>query len=239
MKIAVLSDIHSNIDALTAVLNDSKDCDYYINLGDVVGYNYDPNGCVNKLVELRDSGKLIISIGGNHDYAVLTGNYDGFNTDHGKKALDITRKIMGRKYIKKLGNLFFSIKLGEELNNSGIKFYHALLKVQDGKRKYVNIYPNNALDIIPCINKSKAVLCGHSHLQFSEVVQNVLIHNPGSVGQPRNCNELAQYSVIDITNNDISNVELRCVEYDISKVANENRKLGLDIFLSQRLYLGI
>jgi len=238
MKIAVISDIHSNSVALDAVLNKIDSCDYIINLGDIVGYNNDPRGCIDRLLELKESGKLIMSLSGNHDYAVITGNYDGFNTYHGKKALDITRKIMGKNYIHKLDDLIFANEFSMRLCDSGIKFYHALLKVKNGNRKYVNIYPSNIKELLS-IKDLQAVFVGHSHLQFNELVDNVRIINPGSVGQPRNTNPNAQYSIINISNFMLTDVELYNVEYDIKSVAISNNKLGMDIFLSQRLFLGI
>ena len=77
MKVAVISDIHSNIEALKAVLDaiDQEDISLIINLGDLVGYNASPVECVD-LVQ----GRQIISIQGNHDRAATEMKHaEGFN----------------------------------------------------------------------------------------------------------------------------------------------------------------
>ena len=65
MKIAIFSDIHANLEALEAVLADTKNqgCTDYVCLGDVVGYNADPVACLNII---RDMGCPIVK--GNHDF---------------------------------------------------------------------------------------------------------------------------------------------------------------------------
>ena len=86
MRIAVLSDIHSNLPALDAVLADAGLVDGIWHLGDVVGYGPDPNGVVSRL---RDVGA--IGVRGNHDAAACGGTeIDWFNAD-ARRAMEWTR----------------------------------------------------------------------------------------------------------------------------------------------------
>ena len=74
VRIAVLSDVHSNFDALQAVLSDIGDFDALVCLGDFVGYGAQPNEVVSKIRSLRPDAIVM----GNHDYAVSTGDTSGF-----------------------------------------------------------------------------------------------------------------------------------------------------------------
>lgn len=65
MKIGIISDIHSNSEALNSVLENIKEIDEFICLGDIVGYGADPNYCIEKI-----KGLNCRCIGGNHDFAI-------------------------------------------------------------------------------------------------------------------------------------------------------------------------
>src|SRR3990172_9840728 len=107
MKYAVISDIHSNIEALTETLKkiDSIGVDLILSLGDIVGYNSNPNECV-ELVRKRN----ILSIAGNHDIrAAGQKEPDDFN-QAAKKALLWTRENLSP------GNAAFLKELPESLS---------------------------------------------------------------------------------------------------------------------------
>ncbi|HDP37076.1 MAG TPA: metallophosphatase family protein, partial [Candidatus Atribacteria bacterium] len=66
MKIGIISDIHSNSEALNSVLENIKEVDEFICLGDIVGYGADPNCCIEKIKDLNCR-----CIGGNHDFGAI------------------------------------------------------------------------------------------------------------------------------------------------------------------------
>ncbi|NCO24643.1 MAG: metallophosphoesterase, partial [bacterium] len=66
MKFGIISDIHSNSEALDCTLNNMGKVDEFICLGDIVGYGADPNYCIKKIKDLNCR-----CIGGNHDFAVI------------------------------------------------------------------------------------------------------------------------------------------------------------------------
>jgi predicted phosphodiesterase len=85
MRYAILSDVHSNIEALTAVRRalEAEGVDSYICLGDVVGYGASPNECCDLLRELCD-----VTLLGNHDAAVAGRMDYSFYYDAARQALD-------------------------------------------------------------------------------------------------------------------------------------------------------
>ncbi len=80
MRYAVISDIHNNLEAFNAALKDieQQNVDQICCLGDLLGYGPNPIECVDKMIKLRDSGKLAFCLSGNHDQAYLF-DPNGFN----------------------------------------------------------------------------------------------------------------------------------------------------------------
>ncbi len=105
MRILVISDIHANLDAFDAVLQDARgQWDYVWCLGDVVGYGPDPNDCVERLRELPH-----LCLAGNHDWAAL-GRLDlsTFNSD-ARAAVTWTSAALrpaGRRWLEALPTTF-------------------------------------------------------------------------------------------------------------------------------------
>src|SRR4030066_270656 len=82
MKIGIISDIHSNYEAINSVLKNMKEADKFLCLGDIVGYGADPNCCIEKIIDLNCK-----CIGGNHDFTVagkIDINYFNFIAGVGK-----------------------------------------------------------------------------------------------------------------------------------------------------------
>jgi predicted phosphodiesterase len=100
MRVAVLSDIHSNLTALDAVLAAAGPVDAIWHLGDVVGYGPDPNGVVRRLMEVGAVG-----VRGNHDAAAAGGSeIEWFNTD-ARRAMEWTRTVVSAPTVTWLRDL--------------------------------------------------------------------------------------------------------------------------------------
>ena len=247
--IALISDIHSNLAALEAVLTDirAKNVDEIICLGDVVGYGPDPEACIDFLKDL----KTVLL--GNHDEAVLTGEASDFNL-RARRAVDWTRK-----------------RLNENIQNDPIKqerwnFLERMQSIlQDGNLTFVHGSPRNPTKeyVIPrdAMNQAKMKdiferipgLCfgGHTHLpgvftpnfEFltPKDMNNIYIHdgskafvNIGSVGQPRDGDIRASYVTYDG-----ESVVWRRIEYDVQKTVQKIHAIdGLDRSLGDRLLEG-
>jgi putative phosphoesterase len=217
MKIAVLSDIHSNWVALQAVLADLPDVDV-VCAGDVVGYNPWPGECVDAMVE-RDVPTVI----GNHDRAVATETPFAFNS-MAEAGVEHSRGELGD------GQLDWLRSLPDErlVCDGRVRIVHGH---PDDPDRYT--YPD---DFGPDLLDDEDVLVmGHTHVQHHEVYEEGVVMNPGSVGQPRDGDERAAYAILDL---DALAVEERRVTYDVPTVQQAIREAGLPERLATRLAKG-
>ncbi|NOZ82388.1 MAG: metallophosphoesterase, partial [Euryarchaeota archaeon] len=98
MHLCIISDIHANLPALEAVLDEAPKV-RLIHAGDVVGYNPYPAEVIELLQEKR-----IASVLGNHDYAVLTGDTSAFNPV-AARAVAWTRSVLKQEHLEYLSSL--------------------------------------------------------------------------------------------------------------------------------------
>lgn len=232
MTIALISDIHANFPALTAVLNDidSRKPDVIYCLGDLIGYNVYPNEVIQ---EIRKRG--IATIAGNHDLKVKLRNgsaeKEQIPVASGKKyAYD----IVGEEEKQYLLTLPHHLHLEFQLHNDKLIF----LFVHASPRS-INEYLLEDLSeefICSVMEHANAdILCfGHSHKPYHRILtsrqednQMAFRHaiNVGSVGKPKDGDPRACYVLIHIDKNtsltkskSISVEFVRC-DYDIDIVA--------------------
>lgn len=239
-RYAVISDVHSNMEALEAVLRDIKrrGLDEVIFLGDAVGYGPDPNECMGLLKE-----KCRILLGGNHDAAAsgLIG-LDFFN-EYAKAAIVWTREVLtdeGIGFLKALPAV------------KGIKKHNMLLAHSTPKEPEAWHYLHTLWDAEINFHYFEQRICfiGHSHVPFiierlpsGEMVtyrdraelgeSERYIINAGSVGQPRDRDPRACYALISG-----KAVDIVRVEYNIEKTQRKMRENGLPLPLIDRLSSG-
>lgn len=225
--VILISDIHSNFQALTAVHEDltrrfSGTIPGVINCGDILDYGADPEPCI-ELVKTYD---ILCSIVGNHDEALIGGTHDRrFDTPHGKLSLEITRGLVRESSLEWIGKNAKDIGSYEDI----VAFHGA------PGDNWENLYEFSELVNDPFFQPGKVYVFGHSHLQFSFRKNGSLFINPGSVGQPRNADSRAQYAILYPD----GSVELVRIPYDIDGAADSIVRKGLPPFLATRLYLGI
>ncbi|MBI4823322.1 MAG: metallophosphoesterase family protein [Nitrospirae bacterium] len=241
MQYAVISDVHANLEALSAVLSDIKKrgLKKVLFLGDAVGYGPNPNECTELLKETSE-----VLLAGNHDWAVLGLTDIEYFNEHARDAILWTESVISEKSRKILSQLHITKNLSVEdifLVHSTPKSpeeWHYLLTSWDAE---VNFH----------YFKERICLLGHSHLPFiieklpsGEMIvhkekteikkqESRYIINVGSVGQPRDHNPKACYAVIDN-----AHVELLRVQYDIEKTQKKMSKVGLPEPLVERLPRG-
>ena len=241
MRIAVISDIHSNLHALEAVLAalDADPPDELWCLGDLVGYGPKPNECC-ALVQARAA----VCLSGNHDLAVLgTIDLAEFSGDAGIAA-SWTRGVLEDDARAYLSGLAPSGKA------RGVALFHG--SARDPVWEYV--LSDEAAAATFLRTEESLVLVGHSHaaLQISlsetgldgglapngttlELSDARWLLNPGSVGQPRDGDPRAAYLVLDL---DAHRASFHRVAYDIELTQSEMRDAGLPQLLADRLSLG-
>jgi predicted phosphodiesterase len=238
--IAVVSDVHSNLAALEAVLAaiDAAPPDEIWCLGDVVGYGPRPNECC-EIVESRAN----VCLGGNHDLAVRgTIDLDEFRGD-AADAARWTRDVLTD------GARAFLDRLEPQDERDGVALYHG--SARDPVWEYV--LSEEAAAATLAVSPRPLVLVGHSHVALEiawgddlltgglapagttvEARGRVLL-NPGSVGQPRDGDPRAAYLLLDLERKRAS---FHRTDYDVERTQAEMRAVGLPEALAARLTHG-
>jgi diadenosine tetraphosphatase ApaH/serine/threonine PP2A family protein phosphatase len=244
MRVAILTDIHSNLPALEAVLEaiDETGLETRWCLGDVVGYGAQPDACARLVSERCD-----LSLVGNHDLAV-TGEIDiDVFSASAAAAVEWTRGNCDQDTMK------FLQSLKPENTEHEVGLYHA--SPRDPIWEYV-LAVDQARE---CMQEQsgRISVIGHSHvaLWFSDgagpsvgegggqaeggrvldVSQKKWLLNPGSVGQPRDGDPRAAWLELDT---DDGKATYHRVEYEIDRAAEAIREAGLPELLADRLYVG-
>jgi diadenosine tetraphosphatase ApaH/serine/threonine PP2A family protein phosphatase len=242
MRVAVVSDIHSNLHALDAVLAaiDLEAPDELWCLGDLVGYGPRPNECCATIAQRAD-----VCLAGNHDLAVRgTIDLEEFGGE-AAVAARWTRDVLDAASQELLD------RLEPEGAAHGVALYHG--SARDPIWEYV-LSDEAAVATLELVS-APLVLVGHSHVAL-RVVQSAddveggvaqagtelaldgtkALLNPGSVGQPRDGDPRAAYLLLDL---DAHHASFRRVEYDVGRTQEEMREAGLPELLAGRLELGL
>lgn len=225
MRIAVLSDVHANLPALRAVLEDVDRCAPHEIwcAGDLVGYNPWPNEVLEILRERK-----VRAIRGNHDRAVLSGDTSWFN-DLAAEAVRWTRIHLapaGFGYLKGLED-----RVRDTIVDGTIAMYHGSPRHDD---EYVP--PWTASEEHVWLARAQIVILGHTHIPMVFRYPSGMLLNPGSIGQPRDGDPRAAWALLDTG---ALTFDIRRVPYDSDAVAKEIRRVGLPEELGERLYAGV
>ncbi len=225
MRFAIFSDIHANLEAFEAVMShmNKQGIDRYICLGDWVGYGPNPTACI----EMGRDIPGLISLAGNHDWAVLNRfNYMSFNKI-ALEAIQWTQKRLNKDDRKFLDDLSL------EYSEDDMLFVHASPH-QPEEWKYV-ITSFDAKAGFEEMNRkgAKISFIGHTHYpgifrdtgdkeeykpdasEFSLDEKGQYIINVGSVGQPRDKNPNACYVSYDTTSRKLT---FHRIPYPVNKV---------------------
>ncbi len=244
MRIAIFSDIHSNLEALQAFVEHSlkKRVDRYICLGDIVGYGANPNSCIKILQAIPCMNSIL----GNHDNAAAGGVYN--------MCKDAAEVISWTKMRLSPNSLFFLQNLRENIKSENLFFCHAN---PCGKSDWYYIGEKPFISRTFFLTKAKILFAGHTHVASVITRKNFLcfyirkpedgavvptaslnrqIFNCGSIGQPRDGDPRASYLIYDIEK-DI--VEFHRVRYDYEQAAKKIVTAGLPEFLALRLAKGV
>lgn len=238
-KYAVLGDIHANIEALAAVVEDarSQSVTDFVCVGDVVGYNASPRECTELIRDLD-----CLTVRGNHDhYCSYPEPLDDFHP-MAASVIEWTRRQLPEEHLIWLQNLKMqAVAVGFMMVHSTLDMPERWGYVFDTLEAEAHLsYQNMAV----CFN-------GHTHVPIVFERQGYVIRteptnikislgskyliNTGSVGQPRDGDPRASYCIF---NPKIREVEFRRVAYDIQSAQERIRLANLPDRLAQRLALG-
>jgi len=218
MRVAVISDVHANLPALEAVLEDLGSLDVLLNAGDVVGYNPWPEACVDAM-RSRD----VPTVRGNHDRAVVENTDFRFNS-MAAAGVEYAREQLDDEQLEWLESL------PEELTR-----FDDRVRVVHGHPDDPDRYTYPADFDSSMLDGADALILGHTHVQHVEHYDDGIVLNPGSVGQPRDRTPAAAYAILDL---DAMDVELRRVEYDVQQVIDAVEDAGLPGEVGERLRVG-
>ena len=243
MRALIVSDIHSNLEALKSVLDDAErrgGFDHVWCLGDMVGYGPDPSACIGLLQEFD-----LVAVAGNHDFAAAA-IIDA--ADFNGAAYTAIRWTAGQLAENERA---FLAGLPMVCHEAPFTLVHGSLR--DPIVEYLT-HPTQAAATFDLLTTNHC-LVGHSHYPFicrenggmplflplSESQATLLgegrcIVNPGSVGQPRDRDIRASYAVYD---SESAAIEHRRVEYDRPTTQGKMRRAGLPQYLIDRLDYGV
>lgn len=239
MKIAVLADIHANLEALEAVLIDvgKMGVDRIVCLGDIVGYGVDPVACINRLREVGAECVL-----GNHDQAVI-------DVQQLKTLNPLAREVILR-YQDALGTAevdYLKSFAFRRVECGGVFAHANPLKPEEWNHLF--LYD----EIVWCMQRMDWFLgfVGHTHHQviYCKVDQQIMpltsakvavnrhqcLINPGSVGQPRDGDWRAAYAIWDVG---LELVELQRVQYPVQTTRDKMLRADWPPYLIDRLNVG-
>uniref|UniRef100_A0A7C3ZB00 Metallophosphoesterase n=1 Tax=Desulfobacca acetoxidans TaxID=60893 RepID=A0A7C3ZB00_9BACT len=246
MRLALISDVHSNFHALEQVLArlDQERVDLILNLGDLVGYNAHPNECV-EMLQRPD----VLNLAGNHDLALLNMELAQYFNIIAYQAIIWARENVRPEYVEFIQNL--------PLTRDGENFV-ACHGTPSSPDSYIN-YHFQGKKVLKMLNKGlglRVCFFGHIHrraLWYKDIRGKVALQpimpgkillepkwhyllNPGSVGQPRDGNPEAAYAIFD---SEEFSIEYRSVPYDVAAAQQSILKAGLPEYLAERLALGV
>jgi predicted phosphodiesterase len=242
VKVAVVSDVHANVQAFEAVLEAvaASDAQELWCLGDLVGYGADPDACV-QLARRH----LAVCLAGNHDMAV-TGDLALEDFTRGAAiAVQWTREVIDP------ANLAYLAELSPTGREDSLALYHA------SPRDPVWEYVMSALQAELCLDAQSERVCliGHSHVASAFVrrdgepttgeprrdgaeldfARGEWLLNPGSVGQPRDGDPRAAWLLLDL---DDHRASYHRTPYDVSSAAAAIKAARLPNSLAERLEYG-
>jgi putative phosphoesterase len=241
LRIAIISDIHSNLEALQKAVELIKELniDTVVCLGDIVGYGANPKECIKTVSELTPYILM-----GNHDQAAADLSYTEKFTPYAQAAAIWTYNIMSESEKDKL------LSLPLYLNIDGLTFVHASPH-KPSEWNYIAT-EEEAFDNFQHM-KTNICFIGHSHIaeiytddydsfnipKFSEPIKllrgNKYIINSGSVGQPRDLDWRLSFGVL---NTKTLEFEFVRSEYDAKTASRKILDANLPRYLAERILIG-
>lgn len=241
MRYGIFADVHSNLEALEAVIHAYKKeaIDKYLCAGDVVGYGANPKECIEQVKMFT-----MVTVAGNHDWASV----DLFSTDYfnpvAKEAVYWTAHNIDEQ------SRYFLEHLGLIYKNEDLTMVHGTL---DDPQDFNYMTDDYIAAKTFALLETNTCFVGHTHVaeifiqdkdnriyyqggnNIDIKEENKYIINVGSVGQPRDGNSQAAYCIYDT---DTKIVQIKRINYDIQTAREKIIARGLPIFLGERLLVG-
>lgn len=235
MRILVVADVHSNLEAFQAVIAAAGDFDSVWCLGDIVGYGPDPSACIRLLHSCPH-----LAVAGNHDIAAAAGTgLEEFNPYAAAAARWTAGRLTAEEKVWLLGQ-------PQVMEEGDFTLVHGSLRAP--LWDYLFAEPEAAAQL--AAQRTAYSLVGHTHVPVLFTEGGMLrpkdgetvalgggrfVANPGSVGQPRDGDARAAYAVIDTRAGQLT---FHRVAYDYALTQAKMKAAGLPALLAERLALG-
>jgi predicted phosphodiesterase len=261
MRFAVMSDIHGNLFAFQAALARmaGMELDAVVCLGDIVGYGPHPAECIDLVVRHASW-----TVQGNHDRAVVDPDTAAAFNGAAREAVIWTRGVLGPLHLNALVKLKPTLRIGKMPGGRDVNVEILCVHdcPYPGPTDYVHDKQVAALAFRGV--DAPICLLGHTHVPMvfetesedpaaeltardvtayipGDAIEIELrpghryICNPGSIGQPRDCDPRASFAILDV---DARTFTVHRVEYDIAAAQAETQRAGLPTILADRLAIG-
>ena len=240
MKIAVLADIHANLEALESVLIQAEKhgAEHFVVLGDMVGYGADPAACLYRLQDIDATCVL-----GNHDQALVDGHYAKSLNPSARRSILMSRDMVSTEHIEHLRRLPL-----RHVEHEGAFAHANPIRPEEWQHLYLH------RDVVWCLDRLdwRLAFVGHTHQSgiFCRPGKNGIVAltsatvaigkhryliNVGSVGQPRDGDWRACYAMWDV---DAEHVSLHRVEYRLEAAQEKILQADLPAYNAERLSRG-
>lgn len=240
MRIAVVSDIHSNLAAFEEVLADIDQAgvDHIISLGDNIGYGPEPEE-VLQLIRRRN----IPSILGNHELGLVDPSYLSWFNDSARRSLEINRELLSPLSLNTLRTLPPTLPMHGCLFVHGVppdSITRYLFEVSDHELRKTLSGLEQELSFVGHTHTLRLISFDGQRLRHARLPAGTIslqqgpkyLINAGSVGQPRDGDNHAKYLIWD---RDARLLEVRLVRYDIARTVRGILTLGLPTINADRL----
>ncbi|GMQ91030.1 MAG: metallophosphoesterase family protein [Gammaproteobacteria bacterium] len=244
MRTAILSDIHSNLEALTACIKHAErhQVERFVTLGDYIGYGPDPCRTLDQVAALPG----LLAVRGNHDDAITKAMSSGVSQGI-RDAGEWTQQQLQERHLEFINKLPYLIE-----DPCGV-FVHATavaeadwtyIRMDDQALACMEASPGQLTFIghvhVPMVfyetpNGTVRDLRPHPRMAIPITGQGRYVINVGSVGQPRDFNNAACYVIYD---DELSQITFYRVPYDFFLTAEKIRSAKLDPFFAERLTVG-
>lgn len=231
MKIAIISDIHGNNEALTAVLEDIKiqNCDKIFCLGDLAMAGPEPSKTVHKIKEMLKQDNFLL-IQGNTDEKLGTYNKSF------EEVLDKNVPVMANAYradLKELSdedkNFLANLPEKLEIEENGIKILLCHGSPRKNDENITNDLEIEQVEEIVSNVDAEVIFCGHTHVPCGYATNTgKTVVNVGSVGRPFAENPKSCYAIINIKNDGDYEIEHRLIKYDIDTASKKLKQRGFE-----------